>query len=74
MLIWKVVVCPKDSACQGLQLSYGVYDVHEGKRPKSWQLYFRAWLKEHSFTKGLAILSHGAGTAHGGGTIFDMNF
>ena len=68
MLIWKVAVCPKDSACQGLQFSYGVYDVHEGERPKSWQVYSRAWLKDHSFTEGLAILTHGAGTAHGGGT------
>ena len=34
----------------------------------SWQVYARTWLKEHNFTEGLAILTHGAGTAHGGST------
>ena len=66
--VWIIAVSPKDSACQGLQFSYGVHAVYEGERPESWQVYARTWLKEHNFTKGLAILTHGSGTAHGGGT------
>ena len=66
--IWIIAVSPNESACQGLQFSYGVHAVYEGERPESWQVYARTWLKEHNFTQGLAILTHGAGTAHGGGT------
>jgi len=66
--VWIVAISPHESSCQGLQFSYGVHAVHEGERPVSWQVYARTWLKEHNFTEGLAILTHGAGTAHGGGT------
>ena len=66
--VWIIAVSPNESACQSLQFSYGVHAKYERERPESWQVYSRAWLKEHSFTKGLAILTHGAGTAHGGGT------
>jgi pyruvate kinase len=66
--VWIIAVSPNEAACQGLQFSYGVHDVHELERPKSWHMYARAWFQEHDFTEGLAILTHGAGTAHGGGT------
>jgi len=66
--VWIVAVSPNESACQELQFTYGVYALHECVRPESWQVYSRAWLKDHSFTEGLAVLTHGAGTAHGGGT------
>lgn len=66
--VWIIAVSPNQSACQGLQFSYGVYDVHELERPESWHMYARVWFQEHDFTEGLAILTHGSGTAHGGGT------
>ena len=66
--VWIIAVSPNESTCQGLQFTYGVHVVHEDERPESWQLYARDWFNEHHFSKGLAILTHGAGTAHGGGT------
>jgi pyruvate kinase len=66
--VWIIAVSPNEAACQGLQFSYGVYDIHERERPESWHMYAREWFQEHNFTDGLAILTHGAGTAHGGGT------
>jgi pyruvate kinase len=66
--VWIVAVSPNESACQGLQFSYGVHAIYEWERPESWQVYARNWFEEHNFKRGLAILTHGAGTAHGGGT------
>jgi len=66
--VWLIAVSPNESTCQQLQFSYGVEAVFEEQRPQSWQQYARDWLKEHNFTSGLAVLTHGAGTAHGGGT------
>jgi pyruvate kinase len=66
--VWIVAISPNEPTCQSLQFSYGVQAVHETVRPASWQNYARDWLREHGLTEGLVILTHGSGTAHGGGT------
>ena len=66
--VWIVAVSPNESTCQTLQFSYGVDAVYERRRPESWQAYTRNWLAEHGLTEGLVVLTHGSGTALGGGT------
>jgi pyruvate kinase len=65
---WILAVSPSEATCQELQFSYGVHPVYEQQRPESWQAYARDWLAASGLTEGLAILTHGSGTALGGGT------
>jgi pyruvate kinase len=66
--VWIIAVSPNGSTCQGLQVSYGVFPVHETTRPLSWERYTRDWLARHGVDRNLALLTLGAGTGHTGGT------
>lgn len=60
-----VAVSPKESTCQELQFSYGVFPVHLEKRPANWERFARDWLAENGFQGDLALLTLGSGV---GGT------
>lgn len=66
--VWIVAVSPNESTCQNLQFSYGVYPVHETKRPASWRRYAREWLERHGLAEHLALLTRGTSAARVGGT------
>jgi pyruvate kinase len=66
--VWILAVCPHESVCQGLQLSWGVAPRCEAVRPGSWEDYCRSSLNELGITCGTALLTQGSGTTLGGGT------
>jgi pyruvate kinase len=66
--IWVIAVSPNRSTCRRLQLSWGVVALHESQRPDSWEKYCRRELASFGISDGLALLTQGTGTAHGGGT------
>ena len=74
---WIVAVSPNESTCQNLQFSYGVYPVHETKKPTKWEQYARDWMKQNYPDGDIVLLTQGTGTAGVGGTnkleIIDLN-
>jgi len=65
---WIVAVSPNESTCQNLQFSYGVYPVHETKKPGKWELYTRDWMERNYPDGDIVLLTEGTGTAGVGGT------
>ena len=65
---WIVGVSPNEATCQNLQFSYGVFPVHETKKPPKWDLYTREWMNKHDIDGDIVLLTQGAGTAGVGGT------
>ncbi len=66
--VWIIAVSPSESTCQGLQLSYGVYPVHEQQRPENWAKYACDMLEQFNITGELALLTKGTSSAHKMGT------
>ena len=66
--VWIIAVSPSESTCQGLQLSYGVYPVHEQQRPENWAEYACDMLEQFNVTGELALLTKGTSSAHKMGT------
>jgi pyruvate kinase len=60
--VWIVAISPKDSVCQNLQFSYGIYPVHLQYRPTNWEKFARDWLAEHNLHGHLALMTQGTGT------------
>ena len=60
--VWIIAISPKDSVCQHLQFSYGVYPVHQQYRPTNWEKFARDWLAEHNLHGQLALMTQGTGT------------
>jgi len=74
---WIVAVSPNEATCQNLQFSYGVFPVHETKKPAKWEMYTRDWMKQNCPDGDIVLLTQGTGTAGVGGTnkieIIDLN-
>ena len=64
--VWIVAVSPRETACQQLQFSYGVYPVFQQYRPTNWEKYARDWLADHDLHGDLALLTQGSGTGDSG--------
>ncbi|MCE7989783.1 MAG: pyruvate kinase [Caldilinea sp. CFX5] len=65
---WIVAFSVRESTCQQLQFSYGVYAEHVAAMPLSWENHARHWCKTHGVTGQLALLTEGTSQIRSGGT------
>jgi pyruvate kinase len=61
---WVVAVSSQEATCQQLQLSSGVYPVHEPQSPEDWKEYVKGWLAGHGLEGNLAVLTEGPSSKH----------
>jgi pyruvate kinase len=61
---WTVAVSSKDTTCQQLQFSSGVYPVHEPDHPEQWTDYIRQWVHDRGMEGKVAVLTEGPSTKH----------
>jgi pyruvate kinase len=62
--VWITAVSPRESTCQKLQFSYGIYPMHEPDFPEDWNLYARKWLADYGIEGDLVILTEGPSARH----------
>jgi len=62
--VWVVGVSPDAATCQALQLTYGVFPVHQPGRPPSWNRFARDWLRSQGVEGGFALLAEGPSADH----------
>ena len=62
--VWVLVFSPSDSACQGLQFSYGVHAVKVDHDRAEWSDFARHWLNERGVREGIALLAQGPSEEH----------
>ena len=62
--VWITAVSSRESTCQQLQFSYGIYPVYEPDLPEDWNLYAKKWLSEHKIEGDLVILTEGPSVKH----------
>jgi pyruvate kinase len=60
--MWIIGVAPRESVCQELQFSYGVYPVYQQYRPNNWEKWTRDWLAKYELEGKLVLLTQGSGT------------
>jgi pyruvate kinase len=72
-----VAVSPRESTCQELQFSYGVFPIHLEKRPDNWERFARDWLADNELEGELALLTLGSGIGGSGASnhvvFIDLN-
>jgi pyruvate kinase len=66
--VWIAGISARESTCQRLQFSYGVYPVYQPAYPKDLEAYAREGLSQLGFTKGIVILTQGPSPGNPGGT------
>jgi pyruvate kinase len=57
--VWITAVSSRESTCQRLQFSYGVFPVHEPAHPEDWKAFAREWLRRHGIEGNLVIVTEG---------------
>ncbi len=57
--VWIAAVGSSETTFHGLQFSYGVYPVLEGKSPFDWTKYVKEWAGNHGIAGRLAVLIEG---------------
>ncbi len=62
--VWTIAVSSLEQTCQNLVFSYGIYPVHEPDHPDDWNAYIQEWIKSHSVTGDIAILTEGPSSKH----------
>jgi pyruvate kinase len=62
--VWIAAVSTRQSTCQGLQFSYGVWPVCETDHPDDWNAFARNWLRDHEVAGNLVILTEGPSAKH----------
>jgi pyruvate kinase len=62
--VWIVAICSEEATCQQLQLSSGVYPVHEAEAPENWNSYVGKWVLDHGLEGDLVILTEGPSPKH----------
>ena len=62
--VWVTAVSSYETACQGLQFSYGVWPMYESDLPEDWGAFTRSLLKARGVDGGLAILIEGPSPTH----------
>ncbi len=62
--VWITAVSSRESTCQKLQFSYGIYPMHESSLPENWNDYARSWLDAYDIAGNLVILTEGPSTRY----------
>ena len=62
--VWIAAISSQETACQGLQFSYGVYPVHEPDHPGDWNAYARNLVRAHGMEGNLVVLTEGPSSKH----------
>jgi pyruvate kinase len=62
--MWIAAVSAKESTCQQLQFSYGVYPVHMPEQPEDWNAFARDWVRAYELDGSLAVLTGGPSPKH----------
>jgi pyruvate kinase len=57
--IWITALSAKESTCQSLQFSYGVYPFKVERDVAEWTPYLREWFKQQQINEGMAVLTQG---------------
>ncbi len=57
--VWILAVGRRNSACQGLQLSYGVFPILNQEHPSEWKTFAQQWVKDYGLPEGLVVLTEG---------------
>jgi pyruvate kinase len=61
---WITAVSSRESTCQHLQFSYGVYPQCEPEHPEDWNRYVRDWMRAHEVTGDIVVLTEGPSAKH----------
>lgn len=62
--VWIVGVSSHETTCRQLQLSSGVYPVHEPHIPEDWNRYVKGWMAGHGIEGNLAVVIEGPSSRH----------
>jgi len=62
--VWTVAVSSEESTCRQLQLSSGVYPLHESSIPENWNAYVKRKVAELGLEGKLAVLTQGPSPEH----------
>jgi pyruvate kinase len=62
--VWTVGVSSHETTCRQLQLSSGVYPVHEPHIPDDWNAYVKGWMAGHGIAGNLAVVIEGPSSRH----------
>jgi len=62
--VWIIAVSSRETTCQTLQFSQGVYPVHEHDHPDDWNTYAKERLGEYELQGNFAILTEGPSQKH----------
>lgn len=61
---WIVAISSRETTCQQLQFSSGVYPVHEEEHPDNWKAYVADWLKAREMDGTIAVVTEGPSSKH----------
>jgi pyruvate kinase len=62
--VWVMAVSSHEATCRELQLSSGVYPVHEPHTPGDWNGYVKRWVGDHGLEGKLVVLTEGPSSKH----------
>jgi pyruvate kinase len=62
--VWIVGISSRESTCQQLLFSCGVYPLYAPDHPDDWNAYVRDWVNTHEAEGDLAILTEGPSSQH----------
>lgn len=57
--VWITALSDKQSSCQALQFSYGVYPFKVEREFAEWTPYIREWFKQQQINEGIVVLTQG---------------
>ncbi|MCK5696902.1 MAG: pyruvate kinase [Gammaproteobacteria bacterium] len=57
--LWVTAFSSKESTCQALQFSYGIFPIKVEEDFDEWTPYLRGWFKDQEIIEGFAILAQG---------------
>ncbi len=57
--VWITAVSSRESTCQNLQFSYGIFPLHETAHPEDWRQYAQTWLQTYGLDGDLVFLIEG---------------
>ena len=62
--VWITALSSKESTCQSLQFSYGVFPIKVEKDREEWTPFLRSWFREQQINEGSALLAQGPSPEH----------
>lgn len=66
--VWIIAVSPNEKTCQQLQFTFGVYPLHQAKRPSSWENFARDILQKFQLEPHILLLIQSFASARQGGS------